>query len=361
MPRLPIFSGFLLAVLLTALPAGADSVTVADRPSDPTRSNTTRITQIATSTALPDLIMISTEVSWQDQFPPQYSTNAGETWSEVATTPWSPEVLTDIAVAPRTDNTPRLMVFTNNNQLFRTGDWGAVWGMDRLGFDFLYDAAVSPADPTRIYVAQCTSAPWPPGGPWGEVSTSGDSGLTWSGSCGGGGLYSCARKTVPSPVLPNQVYIENSHGWERSDDAGTTCTPLTDFPTHLALDAIDDQRLYGLDPAGTSDDGGETWTPWTDHPSDTGQLLAHPTETQTIFLLADGLFRSRDAGTTWEMLNARSGGFLAPDYSVPGRIFWARDTCLLSSADAGETWRALTPDCMHSHIFLPLVQPPPTH
>lgn len=328
------------------------------------------IADVATSPALPNLIFLtkkrtfmSTHPEW---LPPLYSVDGGVTWEEVAATPWVTTTLRSMvpAVVPREDGSPRLIIGTTHistdheskGTLYRSGDWGLVWAEDVIvPEDRLLSIGASAADPRRLYLT------------WLHLvhdglsyitysMTSGDAGISWKRACG---LITDQNwlGISPSPVLPERVCFEaapGSAGWQCSDDAGDTCSDLGEvYPNIVAWDAVDALRLYSLDPAGTSDDGGVTWSDWTEHPSEYGQLFAHPTKTQTVFILDNGLYRSDNAGVDWQLASTFEGGYLTPDYSTAGRILWVKGACLWASADDGVSWKSLLPGCERFHVFVP--------
>jgi hypothetical protein len=89
-------------------------------------------------------------------------------------------------------------------------------------------------------------------------------------------------------------------------------------------------------------------------------LLAHPTQTRILFLRCkQGLFRSSNAGDNWEKLADTPGQLLAPDYTISGRILWAKDDGLWASTDSGTTWQAIMPgyELIAPRALIPLFLP----
>lgn len=119
-----------------------------------------------------------------------------------------------------------------------------------------------------------------------------------------------------------------------------------------------------------SQDGGDNWVTWSEQPCGLGttefddshlQLMAHPTQTQVLFLrCAQGLYRSDNGGDSWTQLSPAPGQLLAPGHGVPGRILLSRETGLWASTDNGESWQLLMtyPQPPGLPLFLPSVLKP---
>jgi photosystem II stability/assembly factor-like uncharacterized protein len=148
----------------------------------------------------------------------------------------------------------------------------------------------------------------------------------------------CVHKIARHPARPDRMFMQNHGGVYRSDDGGET------------WDSIE----KGL-------------------PANFGfPVVVHPHEPDTIYVFplsgsggrypVDGearVWRSRDAGETWEPLGeGLPGGFYvgvmrdamcADDHERAGVYFGARNGAVWASADEGETWRQVVanlPDVM---------------
>jgi photosystem II stability/assembly factor-like uncharacterized protein len=195
---------------------------------------------------------------------------------------------------------------------------------------------------------------------------------------------------------PNLYYVAGADGgvW-RTNDAGTTWTPLTDhMPTSaigaLALDPRDENVLY----AGTgeanyanhsryglglykSTDGGNTWTLLA---ADTfagrtfARIIVHPLNSQRLYAAIGraggfpalaaakghpgrngpvGIFRSDDGGVTWTQLTNGLPDEVATDlainpaspdilYAAIGNIFGSNGNGLYKTTDGGDSWTRLS-------------------
>ncbi len=208
-----------------------------------------------------------------------------------------------------------------------------------------------------------------------------------------------------SPVEPNRLYASQSSGWfgqtiQRSDDGGGTWETVgNEFAydgvpgTHQWYDGTQHPwefaRVWHLEPsltdpdtvyAGVEDaalfrtvDGGRTWQELsglrchTSGPSwqpGAGGMCLHtivldPSRPDRIFVAisAAGVFRTDDAGQTWQAINRglRSEGIPDPDAEVghcvhriamhpsrPDVLFMQKHWDVMRSDDAGESWREVS-------------------
>ena len=148
-------------------------------------------------------------------------------------------------------------------------------------------------------------------------------------------------------------------GLYRSTDGGVTWKQLTGngLPAgtlgriHVSVSAADSSRVYAMIEAGEgglyrSDDGGTHWQ----RVNDDGRLsqrawyfstiLADPKNRDTVYAANTGLFRSTDAGKSFELLPARHGDHhgIWIDPVNPDRIIESSDGGASISFDRGKTW-----------------------
>ena len=174
----------------------------------------------------------------------------------------------------------------------------------------------------------------------------------------GGGSSGTSTGLPPTPdyhsllVAPNDpesLLLGTHDGLYRSQDGGRT----------WAAYALQGQDAMNLKRAsrGTiwtaghlvfakSGDGGETWTdlrPGTLPNLDLHGFAVDPKDPDTLYAAAAGagLYRSRDAGATFELVSQEVGGAVFGLAATPdGRILAGDgDRGLLESSDGGETWR----------------------
>nr|WP_220481338.1 exo-alpha-sialidase [Nocardioides ginsengisegetis] len=143
----------------------------------------------------------------------------------------------------------------------------------------------------------------------------------------------CVHKVTRHPARPERMYLQNHGGVYRSDDHGASWQSIAD----------------GL-------------------PADFGfPIVVHPHEPDTVYVFPIGggdrryppdakarVWRSRDAGETWEELAAGlpDGFFVAvmrdamcaDGHERAGLYFGARNGAVWGSADEGDTWRQIVSD-----------------
>jgi photosystem II stability/assembly factor-like uncharacterized protein len=153
-------------------------------------------------------------------------------------------------------------------------------------------------------------------------------------------------------------------GIPRGQTYGSGTTTLSGRVTAIAVDPRDSAHiLVGAAGGGVwqSRDTGQTWTPQTDtmptlsigalafDPSDSSVVYAGTGEGNSQYrVLGQGLLRSRDGGTTWQVIGPRgfSGiGFyrLVVDPADRRRLVAATTGGAVASDDGGATWRVIYP------------------
>ncbi len=201
----------------------------------------------------------------------------------------------------------------------------------------------------------------------------------WAAGFGGQAIHT----VLPHPSDPASMLVAMSTGGVyRSEDGGASWTarnsgiqatfmpdPFPEFGQcvhKVARDATDPSRLYAQNHHGVyrSDDGGGAWTSIAEGlPSDFGfPIVAHPSRARTVYnfpLTADAMrfptdhrcrvYRSADAGDTWEALteglpdgpfypSVLRDAMTADDADPAGIYFGTRSGEVFASRDEGDSW-----------------------
>jgi photosystem II stability/assembly factor-like uncharacterized protein len=186
---------------------------------------------------------------------------------------------------------------------------------------------------------------------------------------------------LPHPDDPSRLWvIVQGYGIFETTDGGESWTPRNrglraDWPledpeigycVHKLVLAPDKERMYQQNHVGMhrSDDGGKSWTEISEGlPSEFGfPAAAHPHDRDTFYVIPvdpghgrtmpDGqaaVWRTRDAGSTWERLadglpqeNAYLGvlreGMTIDHEDAPGLYFGTSTGQIFASADEGDSW-----------------------
>ncbi|AJP04697.1 xyloglucanase [Streptomyces cyaneogriseus subsp. noncyanogenus] len=184
-------------------------------------------------------------------------------------------------------------------------------GWDDWGHTGVVSLASDPVDPDNVYVAAGTyTNSWDPGN--GAVLRSADRGATWrktdlpfklGGNMPGRGM---GERLAVDPNKNSVLYLgaPSGKGLWRSTDSGVTWSQVTAFPN---------PGNYAQDPSDTSgygsDNQGIVWVTFDESSGTAGGA------TKTVYVgVADkenAVYRSTDAGATWQRLPGQPTGYLA--------------------------------------------------
>nr|WP_127893072.1 xyloglucanase [Streptomyces sp. S10(2018)] len=185
-------------------------------------------------------------------------------------------------------------------------------GWDDWGHTGVVSVASDPVDPDRVYAAVGTyTNDWDPTN--GAVLRSADRGASWEradlpfklgGNMPGRGM---GERLAVDPHDNDVLYLgaPSGHGLWRSTDAGVTWSEVTAFPN---------PGNYAQDPSDTSgyasDNQGITWVTF-DESTGGGAGTATGTVYVGVADKENAVYRSTDAGATWERLAGQPTGYLA--------------------------------------------------
>lgn len=256
------------------------------------------------------------------------SNDAGARWELVAL---EGHPVTSIVIDP---HNPRIvMAAAGDTGIVRTQDGGNTWtpvlpDKDVGGVWLTFD----PDDPRNVYAG---TRPIPAGGGRG------------GGFAGGGGR---GAPPVTTPATDSQIYRSTDEGatWKKTSPTGLPggnfgAIALAVAPGSKGL------RVYNYIAQGMfrSDDGGEHWTRATTDPRLIGggqfhDVIVDPRNPNILFATQTSLYRSTDAGKTWESFTGAPSGadfnYVWIDPTNDKYMILAVDQGTEISMDGGHTW-----------------------
>ncbi|MCP3957148.1 MAG: hypothetical protein GY719_04790 [bacterium] len=277
------------------------------------------------------------------------STDGGDGWNLVQIAPGT----SDLAIAPRVSGT---VYAATNEGAWRSTDAGASWNTvnDGLANTSAEAMVIDPQDPDTLYAGTLEG-----------VFRSADAGDSWAAASEGIPNIVFFKTLVVDPVDPTNLYALIGGTFTdiifdlvlRSTNAGASWSivqnGLPEYPYLEAL-AIDPQRprtLYlGGGPGGVfkTTDGGNMWFPANQGIEDLGvsALAIDPLTPATVYAAGHtGLFKSTDAGVSWQDVSAGLpvGGnpeinLLAIDPQTPEILYAHGRFGLARSTDGGSGW-----------------------
>lgn len=210
-------------------------------------------------------------------------------------------------------------------------------------------------DPIHVYAGTAGHSAW----------FSDDAGETWVHPNSHSGMYLEARVWgfAMHPRLPHALYAATDHGAFRWDETTARWTalpsPMQDV-WQIAVDPADPRHLIaGTRPAAFwwSGDAGATWTQADTPgmrtfseinmgPTRTTQIVFDPVDPRTVWAVVEigGVFRSRDRGRTWTLLEAglvssdMHGLAIVPRPDGTKLLLATTNRGLHRSIDEGEHW-----------------------
>jgi photosystem II stability/assembly factor-like uncharacterized protein len=255
------------------------------------------------------------------------STDGGGHWDHVVLQGHS---VVSIAIDPK--NADVVLAASPDSGVMRTEDGGKTWKSvlpDAVGGTSL---ALDPDDAKNVYAG---TRPIPAGG---------------RGGFGGGGGGGRGAAPVTTPATDSQIYRSTDGGltWTKTSPSGL---PGGNFGTiALAVSpGTRGRRVYDYVAQGMyrTDDGGDHWVRATDDPRLIGggqfhDVTVDPRDANIIFATQTSLYRSTDAGKTWEsFVGAPSGAdfnWLWIDPTNDKYMILALDQGTEISMDGGHTW-----------------------
>jgi photosystem II stability/assembly factor-like uncharacterized protein len=204
----------------------------------------------------------------------------------------------------------------------------------------LHSLAVDPTDPDKVVV-----------GGHGGGAISSDGGKTWQQASGLEGADPMGW--VISPDDPQKMYVGGHPGFYRSEDGGkgfsqdNSGLPGTDVHG-LGMDPQNPETLYAYivdEGIYRSPDAGESWEPVSSEAGVMGPILVDPRGSDTLYVssMQGGFRKSTDAGESWVTVSPFPGDgmvmSISESWEDPDTFYAANGRQVLMSTDSGESWR----------------------
>jgi len=230
------------------------------------------------------------------------------------------------------------------SSLFRTTNGGRSW--TRLLSPAPCALAIDPRQPDRLLA-----------GIGSGVQESTDGGLSWNAL--GISVSTCVYRILFDPSRPDVVYAAASGALFRSLDGGLSWTTL-ELPTSVSsVDLSRDGTVFVGSVSGPatailrSVDRGQSWFPVSVPSLGTNpgffRIITDPVSPTTLYVVAAaGIFRSADAGISWE---ARGKGY-ALSFAID-----PKDTVALYAGGYGGVWKSLDAGAMWQPVGVSLPFP----
>jgi photosystem II stability/assembly factor-like uncharacterized protein len=237
--------------------------------------------------------------------------------------------------------------------MFRSRSMGGAWANADIGL-FLSAALTVAVDPRNAeHLLMGTDA---------GLLASANGGRSWTPEAAGligGAVFAVAFAPDGGSALcaaPAGVYRWVGSQWHQSD-APADATPARGIAFSAAAGRV---YLLGRDRLFRSNDAGATFDPVAADAGNGGAFVAFAVlrgAAETLFAIAGGeLLASTDAGRHWQQrpVTGAAGPLdtITTDPTVPGRLWVAAADRLLLSDDAGATWRAIGAGLPEPHTLV---------
>ena len=279
-----------------------------------------------------------------------------------------------VAVAPSRPDTVYVGASTANTAgLYRSIDGGGHWDLVALQGHAVSSIAIDPHNPDVVMAAAGDTGVMRSsdgGKTWNSVLPDSNVGGVWlvfdpdnpanmyagtrpasaGGRGAGGGGGGRGAPPVTTPATDSQIYRSTDEGvtWKKTSPTGL---PGGNFGT-IALavaPGTKGERVYDYAAQGMfrSDDGGERWMRASDDPRLIGggqfhDVIVDPRDPNILFATQTSLYRSTDAGKTWESYTGAPSGadfnYVWIDPTNDRYMILAVDQGTEISMDSGRTW-----------------------
>lgn len=271
----------------------------------------------------------------------------------------------DPAGNPNPERAPSIFIGTIDNGIFRSDNSGELWQPREFPPKKVYRFLADAVNPERMFATGVISG-------FAKVFRTKDGGTTWQDVYTEPGAGTVLLSLAQSRRNSEEIFVGTSTGTIiRSLDGGDTWKNIgtgIDGPiTEIAFDVAPGERLYALaheKKVYRSDDGGLTWidplaalqpttqaNPQKKNPTAMISLVADPLRVGVVYLgTKTGVFRSLDAGATWDKLNIIESAEKFPIRAIAinprnsDEIIFVAGHTFYKSINSGDTWAVVPLD-----------------
>jgi photosystem II stability/assembly factor-like uncharacterized protein len=269
------------------------------------------------------------------------STNRGDSWQEISS--GVSDSFSDLEFHPT--NPLILYGAARSLGIYKSTDGGRTWtpknsglNLKTVGWGGSPQLEVDPSNGNTLFILLQSHLAYRSsngGESWQSINT----GVNWKEV---NGTHSLAINPKNSKILffgtDQNIYRTTDAGghWFKVVDAGSGAVDI-------AVDATNPQNVYGVGWGITwkSTNGGSSWARLSVDTRDIESVAVHPKRNSLVFIggTGQGIFRSQNAGNTWQMAN---GGLDAQQVSriaaQQNRVFAVNGRVLFESTNGGVNW-----------------------
>ena len=255
------------------------------------------------------------------------STNAGLTWTSYSTG-LGQRTVNKMVIHPADTN---ILLAATNGGIFRTTNAGLSWTLVSNSASFK-DIVFKPDNPNIVYATE-----------GGRFYKSINNGVSWTQS---GGITGTRMAIAVTQANPNMVYVVATSGsvygaLYKSSNNGTSFTTMSTSPNIMD---------YSCDGSGNSGQG------WYDL-----DIVASPTDSNTIFVGGVNIFKSTNKGSTWTISGHWTGSCGAsPVHAdqhvlefnpINNRLYSGNDGGVSFSTNAGGSWADISGNMAIAQVY----------
>lgn len=238
--------------------------------------------------------------------------------------------------------------------VYKSSDGAANWSNENYGLTGnVTDLVVHPTQPSTVYAGTLLG-----------IFKSTNGGRTWSVL--NNGFTHSVVAIVIDPLTPSTIYVagvnsgSNTNGVYKSTDGGNSWQLRANGMTNtnlqnLAIDPVTPTTLYAGAAGGPifkTTDGGDNWAPSGSTPPFFPVSLAVDPHNHTRIFAAEsssagGIFRSNDAGASWQSVGLAQTGafgrFVGVSPLTPNLVYAVVGPGIFRSTDGGDNWSQVQP------------------